>query len=120
MPKPLTTRALSDKHEIFLAELLGGRRSISSGNQWNDAADGRNSHYETIFPLAWDGKATLGKSHSITLATWDKLVEQSHGERPALALRWYANERLTVTRDLVVLDAHDFAEILEAARHGRQ
>jgi hypothetical protein len=119
MPKPLTTRALSDKHEIFLAELFGGRRSVGSGNQANDQADGRNRRYETFFPLAWDGKATLGKSHSITLDTWNKLVEQSHGERPVLALRWYANERLAVTRDLVVLDAHDFAELLEEVRRGR-
>lgn len=113
---PLTTRQMSDAHEIFLATLFGGRRSVGSGNQFHDQADGRNSHYDTIFPFAWDGKATLNKSHSITLDTWSKLVEQAHGERPLLALRWYADERLHVGRDLVVLDAHDFAEILEAAR----
>lgn len=112
---PLTTRQMSDKHEVFLAELFQGRRSVGSGNQFNDQADGRNSE-ETPYALAWDGKATLGKSQSITLDTWDKLREQAHGLRPVLALRWYANERLHVRRDLVVLDAHDFVEILEAAR----
>jgi hypothetical protein len=109
---------MSDAHEIFLADLFDGRRSVGSGNQANDQADGRNRVYDTIYPAAWDGKATLGKSHSVTLETWDKLVEQAHGLRPILALRWYADERLHVRRDLVVLDAHDFAEILEAARRG--
>lgn len=118
MVKPLTTRAMSDKHEIFLAAMLNGRRSVGSGNQFNDAADGRNDVF-TPHAAAWDGKATLGKSHSVTLATWDKLVEQSHGLMPILALRWYADERLHVRRDLVVLDVHDFVTILEAARDGR-
>jgi hypothetical protein len=119
MPKPLTTRAMSDSHEIFLAHIFGGRRSINSGAQANDQADGRNRRYDTVFPAAWDGKATMGKSHSITLETWDKLVEQSHGEHPILALRWYADERLHVRRDLVVLDAHDLAELLEGYRNAR-
>lgn len=115
---PLTTRQMSDAHEIFLAGLFHGRRSVNSGSQFNDAADGRNE-LGTIFPLAWDGKSTLGKSQSITLPTWDKLLYQAQGLRPVLALRWYATERLDVGRDLVVLDAHDFVEILEAARAGQ-
>ena len=114
----LTTRKMSDAHEIFLAGQFGGRRSIGSGNQSHDQADGRNER-GTPFAVAWDGKSTLGKSHSITLDTWDKLVEQSHGLSPVLALRWYATERLHVGRDLVVLDVHDFIEILEAARAAR-
>ena len=37
-----------------------------------------------------------------------------------LALRWYANEKLEVKRDLVVISAHDMAEVLEKANeHGQ-
>jgi hypothetical protein len=107
---------MSDAHEIFLADLLDGRRAVGSGNQFNDQMDGRNRRYATRYALAWDGKATLSGSVSVSRAMWAKAVEQSHGETPMLALRFYDTERLAVGRDLVVLDAHDFAEILAAAR----
>jgi hypothetical protein len=82
--------------------------------------DGRNDRFTTPFALAWDGKATLSKSVSITRDMWAKAVEQAHGEIPLVALRFYANERLGVDEDLVVLRANDFASILEAARAHQQ
>lgn len=106
---------MSDAHEEFLAELLGGRRARGSGNQFNDQMDGRN-RADVPFALAWDGKSTLGNSVGVSASMWDKAKEQAGGEIPMLALRWYGDTRLTPTRDLVVLDAHDFAAILETAR----
>jgi len=47
---------------------------------------------------------------------WAKAQEQSLGERPALALRFYDDERLTGCLDLVVVSLDDFAEMLELAR----
>jgi hypothetical protein len=110
---------MSDKHEVFLAELLDGRRSKGSGNQYNDAMDGRNRRYEQAYAFAWDGKSTLGKSVGVTREMWSKAVEQSDGERPMLALRWYDDYRLNPGLDLVVVDANDFAELLQAAREGK-
>src|SRR4051794_6308007 len=106
---------MGDAHEAFLAALFQGHQTRGSGNQWANPIDGRQSRMHRRFAFAWDGKSTLAKSTSISLATWDKAREQAGGERPMLGLRFYADERLRVTRDLVVLDAHDFAEVLQAA-----
>lgn len=111
-----TTRQMSDAHEQFLAELFQGRVAAGSGNQAKDPMDGRNKRYDQPFALAWDGKSTLGESVGVTRSIWNKAVVQSHGEIPMLALRWYIDYRLQPDLDLVVLSAHDFAEILEAAR----
>lgn len=110
---------MSDAHEIFLAEILQGRRARGSGNQFNDQMDGRNVRYDQPHALAWDGKATFCKSVGVTLEMWAKAREQCHGETPLLALRWYESWDLKPIRDLVVLDLHDFAEILEDARRFR-
>jgi hypothetical protein len=111
----LTTRDLSDRHEEFLAATFGGRRTPGSGNQFNKQMDVRDSP-DTPIAMAWDGKATLGKSIGVTRDMWQKAREQAGAEMPALALRWYGSERLDPALDLVVLDAHDFAGILVAAR----
>jgi hypothetical protein len=47
---------------------------------------------------------------------WDKAVEQSYGEEPVLALRWYSSDRLDVQLDLVAVDPAWLAELLEEAR----
>lgn len=111
-----TTRKMSDAHEKFLAELFDGEISVGSGNQFKDQMDGRNKRYDQAFALAWDGKSTLGKSVGVTREMWEKALEQSHGETPMLALRWYNDYRLEPALDLVVLNAYSFAEILAAAR----
>jgi hypothetical protein len=110
-----STRDMSDRHEAFLAEIFGGRRTPGSGNQFSQQMDVRDSP-STPHAMAWDGKATLGKSVGVTREMWEKARQQAGAQIPALALRWYSDERLTVAQDLVVLDAHDFAAILEDAR----
>jgi hypothetical protein len=67
------------------------------------------------FAFAWDGKSTLGKSVGVSRVMWEKAKEQAGGERPALPLRFYDNERLDVGEDLIVLGLDDFAELLAAA-----
>lgn len=115
-----TTRQMSDAHEKFLASLIDGLRMPGSGNQWARQTDARNKRYDMPFPFAVDGKSTLGKSVGVTQEMWEKVVEQANGERPMLALRWYSDWRLTVAQDLVVIDAADFRELLEAARAHRE
>ena len=112
------TCQLSDRHERFLADTFGGQISPGSGNQFRRQMDVRD-HPDTAHAMAWDGKATLGKSVGVTREMWKKAREQAHGEIPALALRWYGSERLDVALDLVVLSADDFAAILEDARQFR-
>lgn len=106
---------MGDAHEEFLASLFEGIQNRGSGNQWANPIDGRQSRKHVEYSFAWDGKSTLGKSISIPLTMWDKARLQAGGDRPMLGLRWYANEKLEVLRDLVVLSAHDFAEVLQAA-----
>lgn len=108
-----TTRGMSDAHEIALVEALGGRRTAGSGNQPANPMDGRHNRYEATCAFAWDGKSTFASSISITRTMWDKAVDQAHGERPMIALRWYDSERLAVGLDLVAVTLADFSELLE-------
>lgn len=114
--RDVTTRTMSDAHEMFLARLYDGRRTPGSGNQPNNQMDGRNRRYDQAFPFAWDGKSTFNKSIGVSGEMWEKAVLQAGAELPMLALRWYLDRQLHVSRDLVVVDAHDFAEVLAAAR----
>lgn len=107
---------MAQKHEAFLADLFDGRQTRGSGSQWRDQTDGRNNRMTTPYAFAWDGKATLGKSIGVSREMWTKVVEQSGGERPMLPLRFYANERLDVDLDLVVVSAYDLSELIAAAR----
>lgn len=111
-------KKMGDRHEEFLVELFGGSVSRGSGNQWTNPMDGRRNRMTVPYAFAWDGKSTLGKSIGVTGAMWDKAVDQAGGERPMLGLRWYANERLDVVRDLVVVSAFDMSEILAEVNGG--
>lgn len=105
---------MSDQHELDLARILGARRTRGSGNQFNDAMDVK--HDAGDWRWAADGKSTFGESIGVTPAMWTKAVEQSHGARPLLPLRWYADYRLTPRLDLVVCDLHDLAEMIGEIR----
>lgn len=113
MKSPATT-AMGEAHDRACAELLGGRKTRSSGNQFNDQLDGK--HDDGEFRFAWDGKSTFGKSLTVSLRSWDKIVEQAHGMRPLMPLRFYTDWRLTVGLDLVVCDMNDLCEMIERLR----
>ena len=110
-----TTRAMSDRHEAFLATLIDGRTTPGSGNGFANQMDVRNDS-DTPYALAVDGKSTKAASISFSLATWDKAVEQAHGEEPALAFRFYHDDRLVRSTDFVMVTAEFFGNLLDAAR----
>lgn len=111
----VTTARMGELHEEHLAEINGGRKSRSSGNQWHDAGDGRN-HRDDPFNFCWDGKSTLAKSLTVTLDMIAKIREQAGGERPQIGLRWYGSGDLSqVTEDWIAVPDVDFEEMKIAA-----
>ncbi len=110
-----TTRAMSDRHEEFIAAMMGGRVTRGSGCTFRDQLDGKQGHDRSV-RFAWDGKSTLGKSLSITREIWAKVVRQAHDARPMMALRWYRNERLDPELDLAVVSLADLSELAEQSR----
>ena len=115
-----TTREQSDAHEKFLAGLFNARQMPGSGNQFNGQADVRNDDRRQWHAYAVDGKATFGKSISVTRAMIEKIIEQAHNERPALAFRFYLDETMRDTVDWVAVSADDFFELLMDARSYRE
>jgi len=113
------TRQLSDRHEADAAKFFGGRVPRGSGNQWRDPLDGRQNRMEQRVAFAWDAKATEKQSIGVSLAMWDKTVEQSHGERPMLLLRFYG-PGLRVDQDLAVIGWDDLQELLEIVNGGEE
>lgn len=108
---------MADSHELWIGEQIKGHQPKGSGSQWHAQLDAKNGTKNTPFPIGADGKATLGKSLSITRDIWAKLREQCFGEIPTWWGRFYQDETLrTVDLDLVALEAEDFRQILEAAR----
>lgn len=120
MPSKGMRKEMGDRHEEFLAEVLGGKRSKGSGNQWHSQMDGRHNRYIERYAFAWDGKSTTTGTISVTVSMWEKAVEQAGGERPMLAFRWYPTERPTVQNpdglDLACLSVLDLSALLADAR----
>ncbi len=108
---------MSDKHEEFLATVFGDKSQImpGSGSGWAKQMDVRGKHREEEYPFAVDGKSTLRESISVSLDMWDKAVEQSHNEIPALAFRWYGSYQLDSKLDLICVDANTFRAMKEDA-----
>ena len=102
-------------HERDLAVLLGGRQTRGSGNQFADQMDGRHDPYDDL-ALAWDCKSTRSNSVGVSKRMWEKALEQAHGARPILPIRFYGSDRLDIELDLVVASLNDFVEILDRAR----
>jgi hypothetical protein len=113
-------KEMGDRHEEYLIEVLGGKQSKGSGNQWHSPMDGRHNRYTERYAFAWDGKSTTTGTVSVTESMWEKAQEQAGGERPMLALRWYPTERPTVQNvgglDLACLDLLDLSALLADAR----
>lgn len=115
MPPTPTTTDMGHRHEADVAEALGMgmTRGSGSGADKGDAAH----HHDLPFAFRADCKSTKGKQIAVTLAMLEKLREQAGGERPALPLRWYANEALTkVAEDWVAITLADISELIADAR----
>jgi hypothetical protein len=108
-------KEMSLKHEADLAEWFGTRVNPGSGNQFNRQGDTRENAHEKEFGFCIDGKATLGQGVSVTRAMWKKIKEQSHRERPMLALRFYEDDRFVRSVDLAVISMDDLRELVERA-----
>lgn len=114
-PKP-STAEMGRLHEEYLAQINDGKKTAASGSGWAEQADGRN-HHDLPFAYRWDGKSTLGQSITVTLPMVEKILDQAHGERPQIGLRWYGDDRLkSVLADWVAVRAADWEETLMAAR----
>lgn len=109
----------SRKHEEDFAELIGGTRVPGSGSQWHNKGDAANQHFK-LFAFRGDCKCTQGQSISVSRAMIKKLLDDAGGERPALPLRFYKNERLDIEYDFVAVLADDFGELLENARRAAE
>lgn len=120
MPSKGMKKEMGDRHEQHLIDVLGGKQSKGSGNQWHSPMDGRQDRREQEFAFAWDGKSTTTGTISVTIPMWEKAVEQANGERPMLAFRWYMTERPQVQNrdglDLACVSLLDLSELLDAAR----
>lgn len=112
---------MGDAHEADIQEWLKGRLQKGSGNQWHNQGDVKNGEFLTAYPVTADGKSTLGNSISISRTMWQKIVEQTFNQTPAIFLRFYKDERLrNVEADLAVVPAQFFSEVLEDAREWRK
>lgn len=123
MPSKGFRKEAGDRHEQYLIQVLGGRQSRGSGNQWHAQMDGRHDRYTEEFAFAWDGKSTTTGTISVTRTMWEKAEEQASEARPMLAFRWYPTDRPTVQNtgglDLACLSLVDLSAVLVAARgHG--
>jgi hypothetical protein len=109
-------------HEQYVQELLGLSSTICSGNQFNDPGDGvdRDHPSQKLFPLIVDAKYTEKQSFSIKYAVlnewWDKAAEM--GKRFVMPIRFFPKWTVEPI-DYVLLSLDDFAELLDAARHGQ-
>jgi hypothetical protein len=112
-------KKMGDAHEAFIAEALGGRQTRGSGNQWRDPADGRMDRREHPVAFAWDCKSTRAASATIKRADLDKLVEQSHGDRPLLPVRFYDDDRLRGHEDWALIRVDDLVELMERLAPGK-
>lgn len=116
LPKPLDVNMeMAKRHEAFLARLFKGRRMAGSGNKQSGQMDGRHDAHRQAFAFAWDGKSTMGASIMVSKRMWEKAQEQSHFEKPLIALRFYTSFRMQdfESLDLAVISAHDLAEVLD-------
>lgn len=116
------TQQMGDAHEVDISEWTKGIQQKSSGNQWHAQGDTKNGEFLVPYPITSDGKSTMGKMIAISRDMWDKIVDQTFNQNPALFLRFYRPDetRLTVDLDLAVTRAGFFTEILEAARKWAQ
>lgn len=108
---------MSQLHEEAVAEAIGGRRTRGSGSQWRDQTDAVGSTMDQEFAYASECKSTLGQSIAVSRAMLHKLREQAGGKRPALPLRFYANERLDVAEDWIAITLKEFQGLREAAEN---
>lgn len=99
MGKPLYTQ-----HEEYVAKVLGGSLTCSSGRKFYDKADVRVGHCQDEDSLLLDAKCTQQDRYRLTYAVWHKLALEAGmvSRTPALPIR-FLDENGKVVRDLIVV-----------------
>jgi len=101
---------MGKEHEEYLEGLFewdGARRSRSSGSSSHDPVD------ITSNGLVIEAEATEAKSYGLKLEFWREVQRKAHtGKLPSLGIRFRDAEEGRHT-DLMIMDAHDVAMILE-------
>ncbi len=108
-----------EDHEAFIQGLFGLRGTVCSGNKWYDPGDAVDGQHPTDspFPIFADCKYTEAASYSVKakeMAQWSTRAEEM-GKRFILPIRLWPKGAAS-PQDWVVLNVHDFAELLEAYR----
>jgi Holliday junction resolvase len=115
LAKPKSTSEQGKLHEEDMVKLLdfdGARRSPSSGASWNDNTDVVSTG------VAMECESTSKKSYSLKLDFWKEVKMKSRVDRiPTLGIEFLDVDKRKTTQ-LVVMDVHDFVELLEAAHYG--
>jgi hypothetical protein len=104
------------RHERDIAELFapfGGHVSKASGATDSAKNDGRTDHFGR-WAFSWDCKATQGQSIAVSRALLNKLRKDATGDSPVLPLRFYANDQLDISWDLVAFQLEDVRAMFEA------
>lgn len=121
-----TKETLSRRHEEELAELLPeGQQTIASGAK-HEKHDVKTKRGKSWWRFLVEAKCTQSKGFRVTEELWKEVKQNAllggPEQRPALAIRFYGDSKESVARtpiqeDLVLVDLHDWLELLEEVRH---
>ena len=117
MGRPKSTTAQGRDHEEHMVRILSfdnARRSRSSGASWNDNTDVVSES------LAIECESTNAASYSLKLDFWREVVGKSTTDRMPLLGIQFRDVDAKRNTNLVVMDANDFAELLEELKELRR
>ena len=108
---------MAEEHEDFIADLIGGHTTIASGAKY-EKLDAVGEQTGRHWRFLAECKSTFDKGYRLTQELWEHVVKKTYERgadmRPMLAIRFYHEQgytNYTPKYDLVVLDAHDYAEM---------
>ena len=105
-----------EQWETEMAERLGLRRTISSGNKFHDPGDAVTADRHDPFPIYADAKCTSANSFSLKAYELRQYAERAaeQGRRLILPVRFWSPTNHH--EDYVVIGMDDFQEMLEKCR----
>lgn len=115
---------LFEIHEEWVAENLDAQKTVASGAKHEKSDVVRHRPLGDGYSLLVEAKCTQSASYSVSEKYWRELEERCFNWdadlSPVLAIRFYdkttkANGQTEVKRDLMVIDAELFFQLLEAA-----
>jgi hypothetical protein len=97
-----STKELSVRHEVYIAQLYGGRRSASSGAAVTDQGDVYVPYENTLIECKVQCGELVGKPVRATLLRQFTKVAEEAAEtlsEPAMALRFYAPDNFLANEE---------------------